>query len=192
MESLLSFDYSLTGFFANFIPHYPIFDYLFSFFSLKGNSILIWILVMIISLVLEERKNPGINKKDKKFAILFLLAFLTTALVIEIPLKNLFHRTRPISSDFKQFQPTDINYNCPKDFSFPSGHAATAFAAATVLTYFDKKRKWFYYITAILISYSRLYLGCHFLFDVFIGALFGYFIAKLFLNFKLSHDNTPS
>ncbi|EKE14348.1 MAG: hypothetical protein ACD_12C00559G0006, partial [uncultured bacterium] len=59
----------------------------------------------------------------------------------------------------------------------------TAFAAATVLAYFDKKRRWFYYSAALLISYSRIYLGCHYFFDVIIGALIGFLISKLVVRF---------
>lgn len=74
---------------------------------------------------------------------------------------------------------------CPADFSFPSAHASTAFAAAAVLTYFDRKRRWFYYLVAILISFSRVYLGCHYFLDIFFGALLGYAVSKLVLLLKL-------
>ena len=61
--------------------------------------------------------------------------------------------------------------------------SATAFAAATVLSFFDKKRRWFYYTVAMLISYSRIYLGCHYFFDVIVGAIIGYIISQLLLFF---------
>lgn len=180
MAYLLNIDAYLTELLRNIIPHLPFFDYFFSFFSLRGNSIFIWILVIIFVLILEERKNPGISRKDKQFTALFLIAFLSTALIVEFPLKNLFHRLRP---DFTRYTlyATRYTYSCPKDFSFPSGHASTAFAAATVLTFFDKKRRWLYFATAILIAYSRIYLGCHFFLDVLIGALIGFFFSKLIL-----------
>jgi len=178
MNSLLLFDQTITLFLRNLIPHNVFLNYFFSFFSLKGNSIVVWLLAILVSLILEERKNPGISKKDKKFIILFSLSFLLTALIVTFPLKNLFHRTRPIIGNLK-FQIS----NCPKDYSFPSSHAATAFAAATILVYFDKKRRWFYYTVAILISFSRIYLGCHYLLDVVSGALIGYLISQLLLSF---------
>jgi undecaprenyl-diphosphatase len=86
-------------------------------------------------------------------------------------LKNFFNRQRPISTN-----------HCPTDFSFPSGHAATAFSAATVLTFFDKKRRFFYSTIALLIAYSRLYLSCHYFFDVLGGGVLGIIIGKLILN----------
>jgi len=168
MAYLFNVDFQLTNILKSIFPHNGFFDYFFSFFSLRGNSILVWILVIIIALIVEERKNPGISRKDKQFATLFLTAFLLSALIVEFPLKNLFHRQRPISTNY-----------CPTDFSFPSGHATTAFAAATVLTSFNKKRKWLYYLTAILISYSRIYLVCHYFFDITFGAILGIIISKI-------------
>ena len=134
---------------------------------------------MIIVLILEERRNPGITKRDKKFIILFSLSFFLAFLFSDIILKNIFQRVRPIQLT-RLIQPI---LTCPKDFSFPSTHAATAFAAATVMTFFDKKRRWFYYTVAILISYSRIYLGCHYFFDVVVGAILGYIISRLLLSF---------
>jgi undecaprenyl-diphosphatase len=126
---------------------------------------------MFIVLILEERKNPGITKQDKKFIFIFSASFLLTFLLSDIVLKNIFMRFRPLLGSI----------SCPHDFSFPSTHAATAFAAATILAYFDKKRCWFYYIVAILISYSRIYLGCHYFFDVLVGGLLGLIISKIIL-----------
>ena len=180
MNNLLLFDQSITLFLKNLIPHNLFFNYFFSFFSLKGNSIFVWLLVILISVILEERKNPWISKRDKKFIILFSLSFILTTLIVSYPLKNLFHRPRP-TLDTKY---SILNTNsCPKDFSFPSGHAATAFAAAAILVYFDKKRRWFYYAIAVLISFSRIYLSCHYFFDVVAGALIGYAISRLLLSF---------
>jgi len=172
MNSLLSLDQSVSLFLKNFIPHNIYFDNFFSFFSLKGSSILIWILVIVAVAILEERKYPGISKKDKKFLVLFSLSFLLTTLIVEYILKNIFERVRPIATQI---------YQCPTDYSFPSGHAATAFAAATILSFFDKKRRWFYYTIAVLISFSRIYLGCHYFLDVLIGVIIGYFLSKILL-----------
>lgn len=186
MSYIINLDYFLTNFFNKLVPHNQFFNYLFSFFSLKGSSILVWLLVIMIIVILEERKNPGISKRDKKFIILFSLSFLLTALLSDIVLKNIFMRPRPFIGSGN---PNPTQFLCPRDFSFPSAHAATAFAAATVLTFFDKKRRWFYYTVAIFISYSRIYLGCHYFFDVIVGAIIGYIISRLLLFFL---DTFPS
>lgn len=186
MNKIISLDYLLTNFLNNLLPHNQFFNSFFSFFSLKGSSILIWIFVIVIVVILEERKNPGISKRDKKFIILFSLSFLLTAFLSDIFFKNIFMRARPFIGSGN---PTPTQFLCPYDFSFPSAHAATAFAAATVLTFFDKKRRWFYYTVAILISYSRIYLGCHYFLDVFFGGLLGYFLSKAFIYIKIKIKN---
>jgi len=59
--------------------------------------------------------------------------------------------------------------------SFPSGHATSAFALATVLCFAAKNKSatWLYLGLAMLIGYSRIYLGQHFPDDVLAGALLG-------------------
>jgi undecaprenyl-diphosphatase len=146
---------------------------------MKGNAIVVWILVIIFAVIFEEKKHPGISKNDKKFIVVFLTAFLATNFLVEFPLKNFFRRPRPITTNFNQLQLIKTNYNCPSGFSFPSGHAAAAFAAATVLTYFDKKRRLFYYLVASLIAFSRIYLACHFFLDIVAGGMIGFFTAKI-------------
>ena len=182
-SNLIYLDFKITKFLSVFVPHSSFFTYFFSFFSLKGNSLLIWILLIIIILVFEERKNPGISSRDKKFIMVFLLSFLMTFLFNYIFLKNFFHRPRPSFNQLFTTHSSLLTNSCPIDFSFPSGHAATAFAASCVLSYFDKKRRWFYYLVAVLISYSRIYLGCHYFLDVISGALIGYIISRLLLSF---------
>jgi undecaprenyl-diphosphatase len=130
-------------------------------------------LIIIVIILFEEKKHPGISKRDKQFIFIFLTTFLTTFIITNFFLKNFFLRNRPNIV---------TSFNCPKDFSFPSSHAATGFAVAYVLTFFDKKRKWFYYFIAFLISYSRIYLGCHYFFDVLVGGIIGLIISKVLVN----------
>lgn len=184
MQAFLLFDQKITQLLIWLLPHNVFFDTIFSFFSIKGVNIIIWIVIIILSIIFEERNNPGISNRDKKFIIIFLMVILTTSLLVEFPLKNFFRRQRPITTNFSQLQLISTHSNCPSDFSFPSGHASTAFAAATVLAYFDKKRRLFYYLIAFLIAYSRIYLGCHYFFDVLVGAIFGHLLSKLILKLR--------
>src|SRR5204862_3497955 len=61
----------------------------------------------------------------------------------------------------------------PHSHSFPSGHAATAAAAATMLSALYPRGTPFFVVLAAAIAYSRLYVGVHFPLDVVGGAVIG-------------------
>lgn len=61
--------------------------------------------------------------------------------------------------------------------SFPSGHAATSFACATVLAVLVPRWRVPFFVLATLIALSRLYNGVHYPTDVVAGALLGVFVA---------------
>lgn len=64
-------------------------------------------------------------------------------------------------------------------YSFPSGHAATAFALFFFLSLISKSRKaaFFCFIFAALAAYSRVYLSFHFTEDILFGSVLGVFLA---------------
>lgn len=171
---LNNLDFQITNSVNLLLPHNQFFDFFFSFFSQKGGSIFIWIGIILFLVLFEERKN-------KKFIIYFLVCFLTAGIVSNLLLKNVFQRHRPV----KTYSFTQQAITCKDGYSFPSGHAATAFAAAAVLARFDKKRKYFYYLVAGLIGLSRIYLQCHYLFDVVVGAVIGCTVSFLILPRKI-------
>lgn len=57
--------------------------------------------------------------------------------------------------------------------SFPSDHAALAFALAGTLTFYYPKMIWIWFICAFIIALSRIYVGVHYPFDVIAGACVG-------------------
>ena len=181
-------DTIITIFLRDLIPHNSFFEPVFSFLSLNGFSLAIWVAIIIITTIIEEIYHPGIQKRDKRFIFYFLLSLCIQLVTVNYLLKPFFYRPRPttISNIWAgRALPLQISTkSCPIDYSFPSGHAATAFTAAFVLSYFDKKRRWFYYIIAVLISFSRIYLGCHYFFDVVFGGLLGGSIAWITLKVK--------
>jgi undecaprenyl-diphosphatase len=69
----------------------------------------------------------------------------------------------------------------PHSHSFPSGHTATAFAGATVLSYLLPRVAPAFLVLALAIAYSRLYVGVHFPLDILGGAVIGAATALLLL-----------
>jgi undecaprenyl-diphosphatase len=69
----------------------------------------------------------------------------------------------------------------PHSHSFPSGHAASAFAGATMMSFLVPRAAPAFYVLAAAIAYSRLYVGAHFPLDVVGGAVIGVATALLLL-----------
>ncbi|MBN3564798.1 phosphatase PAP2 family protein [Aliamphritea spongicola] len=114
----------------------------------------------------------------------FLQAGLIT-FAIEVPLflslKQLIKRNRPcdyLSDITPAIQPADR-------FSFPSGHAAAAFAFASVLSIYYPGLSEAAFAVAGLIGLSRVLLGVHYPTDILAGALLGITSAMLGYNLYL-------
>ncbi|MEJ0030491.1 MAG: phosphatase PAP2 family protein [Bacteroidota bacterium] len=86
--------------------------------------------------------------------------------------------TGTLDNDLLHFVPgVDVHTN----YSFPSGHTATAFCFAILLALLVKRRSVFFVVIAfaILVAYSRIYLLQHFLVDVVGGAFIGTAVALI-------------
>ena len=69
----------------------------------------------------------------------------------------------------------------PHSGSFPSGHAATAFACATVIAWTAPRLAVPAFVLAAAISWSRIYVGVHWPLDVLGGAVLGVLVATALL-----------
>ena len=140
------------------------------FTSIKQNFIWPGIVSIVIFLWLKRMRG--------------LALVLATALAVSISdflgatLKELIARDRPchVLSHIKDIA------NCSNSFSFPSNHAVNSFTFATIVTLAYKNLTFLLYVSALLIGYSRIYLGVHYPTDVLSGALLGILIG--FLGYK--------
>lgn len=108
--------------------------------------------------------------KKKKIPIPFWLVF-GASMFITYLLKILVARQRPwqIASGF------DI------EASFPSGHATACFAA---LPFMKGKMRYVWAVFALLVVFSRIYQGYHYLTDIVAGSLIGFTIALLISKYE--------
>ena len=111
--------------------------------------------------------SDGMRRRLVPLVMLASAAAFGIASVLNVLLKAVVDRHRPPLTD------PDIAYvgELPASPSFPSGHAMTAFAAATAIAVLCPRMRWPALAIALLVAVSRPYLGVHFWADVFVGSL---------------------
>jgi len=115
-----------------------------------------------------------LKQTEKREAFWDLIVALALNFIIMLILKTAVSRPRP----------GEISTNGPSS-SFPSAHASRSFVMFGILSNFYQKFLYFFYILAIIISFSRLYLGVHYFTDVWFGAIIGLVISRIVIKNKL-------
>ena len=117
------------------------------------------------------------KKKGRIAVILLVLGITLSDQVCNNLIKPLVGRIRPCNV----LENIHLLVNCTKSYSFPSSHAMNMFTGVTLLSYSYRKIRVILFIMAILVSYSRIYVGVHYPFDVLAGAILGVFCAFIIL-----------
>ena len=157
--SITEFDLNLLKFITETL-RIPSVDGFMKFITSLGNGGAIWILLAAVLLCF---------KKTRRIGLAVSLSLIFSLIVGNILLKPVIGRVRPFD-----FDPSIVPLiPPPTDFSFPSGHTQSSFAAATALFMYNKKAGIPAIILAVLIAFSRLYLAMHYPTDVLAGIIIG-------------------
>lgn len=147
----------------NFIQlywHNSVLDKIFPPITFIGESGAVWIAIALVFLCM---------RKYRKYGIMLLLALVFVGVTGEVILKPLIARIRPCN-----FNPSmHMLIARPRDFSCPSGHTSSSFAALVVIWKANRKFRIPAAILAVLIAFSRMYLYVHYPSDVLFGMVLG-------------------
>ncbi|MEH0154902.1 phosphatase PAP2 family protein [Limibacter armeniacum] len=164
--------------------HTPVLDYFFKHITYLGDAFIILLLIPILL----------IWRYQYLIACLFTTVICT--LIVNLGKRVLGHdMLRPVPF-FNGSEPLHFvdGIDIHSKMSFPSGHTATAFACAMLLTLIWKSRSASInlFTLAILVGCSRMYLLQHFYMDVFAGVITGMLSAMIGYHFstKVLHSES--
>ncbi len=127
----------------------------------------IWIGALLLTFL-------GRSEGNRDALRVLLPAVVGTTWIVEYPIKSHFRRSRP----FIHVVQARVVGKKPGSWSFPSGHTASSFAAAWVLSTIWPRRSPLFLAIATAVGVSRVYAGAHYPGDVLIGALLGISISE--------------
>jgi membrane-associated phospholipid phosphatase len=143
----------------------PALDRLFYGASALGDHGLIWLILGAIRGLRSEH--------DWHAAVRVGLGVGIESAVVNGGIKSFFRRERPA---FEGARP--LKLRTPRTSSFPSGHATSAFTASGLLS--DQDDLWpLYYLIAMIVAWSRVYVKIHHASDVIAGIAIGVALGRI-------------
>lgn len=108
----------------------------------------------------------------RRVGVAIVVAVVVSYIVVDLVIKPIVGRERPF--EVMGIEPI---VSAPNSYSFPSGHTASSFAAATVIAVYARKAGALALAYAGLVGISRMYLLMHWPTDVVAGAAVGVAVA---------------
>lgn len=111
--------------------------------------------------------------RGRRAAFLVALALAATDMAVNDLVKPWVGRMRPCLV----VPEARVLVDFARSLSFPSSHAGNICAAMSVMSFFYRRWSPLFILVALLVSYSRIYVGVHYPLDVLAGAIIGLAIA---------------
>jgi undecaprenyl-diphosphatase len=146
--------------------HWPLLDIVMAGLSDIARGGAIWIALAVLIALMYRSRWPAV--------VHVVLAIVLAFVVCDDIAKPFFNRSRPFESNAD----SRVYGYRPTTRSFPSGHAASAIAGVSALVRMAPEARTVFWVFALLIACSRVYLGVHYPADVLAGALLGLGIGR--------------
>lgn len=164
-EWLYGIDVALFRF-GNSMLANPVGDVFFPFITEVKNFYIIYA-VTLIALMVFGKKRGVIT------VALLLLTITISDQLSSFVVKPLFGRLRPCHT----LEDVRLLVGCGGGKSFPSSHATNNFAMAVLVAHFYPVARPWLLLWAVLVAFSRVYVGVHYFSDLLGGALLGTAVA---------------
>jgi undecaprenyl-diphosphatase len=129
-------------------------------------------------------------KGYRLLAVQIVVAMAVAGFGAEV-LKHVVHRVRP-SDLLPQFVHLPLPNLHDSHWSFPSGHASLAMAAAMAVVFgTHRSQAWWLVAAAVVVGWSRVYQGVHWPSDVLFGMILGIGAAMISVVFSVVLENYP-
>ena len=149
-------------------------------------SVLNVLLIVLYLPIARYGKAPRFRDAYRSFLLVLVVSLLASFAAVEA-MKQACAIPRPCTTCAEN--PAACNPYCKPDSSFPSGHAATAFAAFTSLFLFKRKKRPapLLFLVPLLIAISRVALGVHTYADIATGSFIGIALPLLVYHVSKRH-----